>query len=311
MSAVMDDSPKAPQHVVLVTGPSGAGRSTAINALEDFGFEAIDNIPLGLIPRLLEGPALSRPLALGVDIRNRDFTVEGLLGLRRALDGQPLVQAQLLYLDAAPEVLARRYSETRRRHPLSPDSAYTDGIARELSLLEPARSAAEILIDTSELSPHDLRAQLAGWFAQDEAQQLAVSVQSFSYKRGLPQGLDTVFDCRFLDNPHWVPELRAKTGLDPEVRAHVQADPRFAPFLEKIVDLALFMLPACTEEGKAHLSFGFGCTGGQHRSVMVTETVARALADRGWQVSTRHRELERRGQTAKGVATGTDERSQA
>ncbi|MBE9636173.1 RNase adapter RapZ [Salipiger mangrovisoli] len=307
----MDDSPKGPQHVVLVTGPSGAGRSTAINALEDFGFEAIDNIPLGLIPRLLEGPALERPLALGVDIRNRDFTVDGLLSLQAALAAEPQIAPQLLYLDAAPTVLARRYSETRRRHPLAPDSAYTEGITRELALLEQARTAADILIDTSELSPHELRAQLATWFAGEQAQQLAVSVQSFSYKRGVPQGLDTVFDCRFLDNPHWVPELRGLTGLDSEVRAHVKADPRFDPFLHKVIDLALFLLPACIEEGKAHLSFGFGCTGGQHRSVTVTETVARALAEHGWQVSTRHRELERRGHAAKGVATGLDERSQA
>ncbi|MDO6584492.1 RNase adapter RapZ [Salipiger sp. 1_MG-2023] len=283
------------QRVVLVTGPSGAGRSTAINALEDFGFEAIDNIPLSLIPRLLEGGALSRPVALGVDIRNREFSVLRLLDLYRALGQDQRISVQLLYLDCLPDVLARRYSETRRRHPMSPDESYTAGIAREMSLLNEARNAADILIDTSELSPHDLRARMESLFTDDAGQRLAVSVQSFSYKRGLPQGLDWAFDCRFLDNPHWEPALRSLTGLDPAVQDHVGRDARFAPFVDKLTSLALFVLPACKEEGKAHLAFGLGCTGGQHRSVTVAETLARSLAEHGWQVSCRHRELERRG----------------
>ncbi|MCR8547976.1 RNase adapter RapZ [Salipiger sp. P9] len=296
----MQDQPTGSQRVVLVTGPSGAGRSTAINVLEDFGYEAIDNIPLSLIPRLLlEGGTLSRPVALGIDIRNRDFSVQRLLDLHRRLGAEPAIEAQLFYLDCHPAVLARRYSETRRRHPMAPDESYTQGIARELELLQDVRVAADILVDTSELSPHDLRAQMEGWFTDETGQRLAISLHSFSYKRGLPQGLDWVFDCRFLDNPHWEPGLRTLTGLDTEVTAYIARDSRFAPFVAKMTDLALFVLPACKEEGKAHLSFGFGCTGGQHRSVAVTETVASALAERGWQVSTRHRELERRGLAAR------------
>ncbi|APZ53379.1 RNase adapter RapZ [Salipiger abyssi] len=304
----MQDQPTGSQRVVLVTGPSGAGRSTAINALEDFGYEAIDNIPLSLIPRLLlEGGALARPVALGIDIRNRDFSVQRLIDLHRKLSAEPTLEAQLLYLDCAPSVLARRYSETRRRHPMAPDESYTQGIARELELLEDARTAADILIDTSELSPHDLRAQMEGAFTDQTGQRLAVSLHSFSYKRGVPQGLDWVFDCRFLDNPHWQPELRALTGLDAAVTDHIARDARFAPFIAKLTDLALFVLPACKEEGKAHLSFGFGCTGGQHRSVAVAEMVTGALAEHGWQVSTRHRELERRGlgaRSGQGEASG-------
>lgn len=304
----MHEQSKGTQRVVLVTGPSGAGRSTAINALEDFGYEAIDNIPLSLIPRLLlEGGALGQPMALGVDIRNRDFSVQGLLDLHARLNKAPELDAQLLYLDCPAEVLARRYSETRRRHPLAPDENYTQGIERELELLQDARGAADILIETGDLSPHDLRAQMEGWFADQTGQRMAIALHSFSYKRGLPQGLDWVFDCRFLDNPHWEPSLRGQTGLDPAVTDYIARDARFAPFLKQLTGLALFVLPACKEEGKAHLSFGFGCTGGQHRSVAVTEMVARALEEQGWQVSTRHRELERRGLDARpgqGAASG-------
>ncbi|GGG66722.1 hypothetical protein GCM10011415_11980 [Salipiger pallidus] len=294
----MNDQRTGSQRVVLVTGPSGAGRSTAINALEDIGFEAIDNIPLSLIPRLIEGGALDRPVALGIDIRNRDFSVSGLLDLHRGLGAQPQLEVQLLYVDCSPDVLARRYSETRRRHPMAPDESYTQGIARELELLGDARSSADLLIDTSELSPHDLRAQLETWFADATGQRMAISLHSFSYKRGIPQGLDWVFDCRFLDNPHWEPALRGLTGLDAPVTEYIGKDTRFAPFIAKLTELALFVLPACKDEGKAHLSFGFGCTGGQHRSVAVTETVSAALAEQGWQVSSRHRELERRGLSA-------------
>ncbi|MHA6346655.1 RNase adapter RapZ [Roseivivax sp. CAU 1761] len=283
------------ERVVLVTGPSGAGRSTAINALEDFGYEAIDNIPVSLIPRLLEGPTLPRPMALGVDVRNRDFSVEGLLELRARLADWPSLALELLYLDCSEAVLVRRYSETRRRHPLSPDAAPSDGIRRERALLEPVRLVSDTLIDTSALSPHELREELQAGFSLDPARQLAVSLMSFSYKRGVPQGADMIFDCRFLQNPHWVAELRPLTGLDAEVAAHVAGDARYARFLDRVTDLLTFLLPAYRDEGKAHFAVGFGCTGGQHRSVAVTESVAGGLAAAGWRVSIRHRELERRG----------------
>ncbi|MGY9049980.1 hypothetical protein P775_05320 [Puniceibacterium antarcticum] len=285
--------PNLSQRVILVTGPSGAGRSTAINALEDLGYEAIDNIPLSLIPRLMEGPAPLRPVALGLDVRNRDFTPEGLLDLQdRARGSQGL---EILYLDCNPEVLVRRYSETRRRHPLAPNGAPTEGIALEIRLLDCVRARADILIDTTDLTPHDLRAQLQGWFGSETGQGMAVSVHSFSYKRGLPHGVDVVFDCRFLQNPYWQPELRALTGLDKVVGDYIATDLRQAPFLDHVLGLLTFQLPACLDEGKAHFAIGIGCTGGQHRSVAMTEKVADGLAQAGWQVSIRHRELERRG----------------
>ncbi len=280
--------------LVLVTGPSGAGRSTSINALEDLGYEVIDNLPLSLVPRLTDGEPLDRPIALGLDVRNRDFNATALVELIDRLTRDPRVMLEVLYLDCGTGELIRRYSETRRRHPLAPDETPAQGIEREIDLLAPIKVRADHLIDTSDMSPHDLKAELGVWFSRKSATRLAVSLQSFSFKRGLPRGVDMVFDCRFLQNPHWVPALRALDGRDPAVVAHIRTDARFEPFLEKLRDMVLFLLPAQLSEGKAHLSIGLGCTGGQHRSVAVAEILGDALAEAGWAVSKRHRELERR-----------------
>lgn len=279
--------------IVLVTGPSGAGRTTAIRALEDAGYEVIDNLPLSLVPRLVDGPPNARPLALGLDVRNRDFNATALIELIDTLTRDPRVVAEVLYLDCAPAELIRRYSETRRRHPLAPNETPDEGVEREIDLLAPVKVRADHLIDTTEMTPHDLKAEVAGWFGKGPAP-LALSVQSFSYRRGVPRGLDLIFDCRFLSNPHWVPGLRDRDGRDPAVAAHVAADPRFAEFFDRVAGLVRFLLPAQLQEGKAHLSIGFGCTGGQHRSVYVAEKLASALAEDGWPVSKRHRELERK-----------------
>ncbi|MDO9525289.1 MAG: RNase adapter RapZ [Gemmobacter sp.] len=294
--------PSDGQRVVLVTGPSGAGRSTAIAALEDMDCETIDNLPLSLIPRLLDGPPLGRPIALGLDVRNRDFSATGLIELIDRLTIDPQVSLELLFLDCRTDVLVRRYSETRRRHPLAPAEAPLSGILREADLLAPIRVRADLLIDTSDMSPHDLKAELARWFGRAPSQRMAVSVQSFSYKRGVPRGVDMIFDCRFLKNPYWSPDLRPLDGRDPRVAAHIASDARFAPFFEKLTDLVQMLLPAHIEEGKAHLAIGFGCTGGQHRSVAVAEKLGDTLALAGWQVSKRHRELERRAAAPSGGA---------
>ena len=286
--------PDGAQRLVLVTGPSGAGRSTAINVLEDLGFEAIDNLPLSLIPRLLDGPSRPEPLALGLDVRNRDFSASNVIELIDKLTRDPRYAPEVLFLDCAPEVLERRYNETRRRHPLSPDSAPAAGVMAEIDLLQPIRVRADVLVDTSDLSPHDLKAELTRWFDARPDGRLSVSLHSFSYKRGVPRGIDMMFDCRFLTNPHWEPALRPLTGRDPAVQAHVEGDSRFAEFLDRVCQMILFLLPAYVEEGKSHLAVGFGCTGGQHRSVTMAEKVAAALAKGGWPVSIRHRELERR-----------------
>lgn len=289
----MPDHPASEQRLILVTGPSGAGRSTAIGALEDLGCETIDNLPLSLIPRLLDGPPLGRTIALGVDVRNRDFSANALIELIDTLTADPRVALEVLFLDCRTDVLVRRYSETRRRHPLAPAEAPLEGILREADLLAPIRVRADALIDTSDFTPHDLKAELAQWMGATPAQRLSVSVQSFSYKRGVPRGVDLIFDCRFLRNPYWVPELRALDGRNPRVAAYVEGDPRWAEFFERLSGLVGFLLPAQTDEGKAHLSIGFGCTGGQHRSVAVAEKLGDTLERAGWQVSRRHRELER------------------
>ncbi len=296
--------PGLEHHLILVTGPSGAGRTTAIRVLEDLGYEGIDNIPLSLVPRLLDGPPLDRPIALGLDVRNRDFNATALIELIDLLTRDPRVVLEVLYLDCGATELIRRFSETRRRHPLAPVESPVEGIERELDLLAPIRVRADHLIDTTELSPHDLKADIIRWFDHDTPGRLAVSVQSFSYKRGVPRGVDMIFDCRFLANPHWNAALRALDGRDPAVAAHIRADPRFAEFFQKLQDLLLLLLPAHLAEGKAHLSIGFGCTGGQHRSVALAEMMGSALAQAGWPVSKRHRELERKG-VAAGAAGST------
>jgi len=292
-TAAGDPKTTAPS-IVLVTGPSGAGRSTAINALEDLGFEVIDNLPLSLLPRLLEGPPPSRPLALGLDVRNRDFGVDALIAAIDQLSAKVDVTAQVLYLDAAEEELVKRYSETRRRHPLAPAGPPLAGIAAERELLVPVRARADVLIETTGLSPHDLRAEIEQWFGVGEGRKLGVTLHSFSYKRGLPRGIDIVMDCRFLRNPHWDETLRARDGRDADVAAYVATDARYDAFFAQVKSLIDLLLPASKDEGKTHLSIGFGCTGGKHRSVMMVEGMASALAQDGWHVSKRHRELERR-----------------
>ncbi len=282
------------QELVIVTGPSGAGRTTAIRALEDLGFEAIDNLPLSLLPRLLAGPPLDRPLALGVDARNRDFETARLVETMDRLARNPAVLAQLIYVDCDADTLLRRFSETRRRHPLAPAEAPGVGIEREFEILRPVRDRADLLVDTTEMSPHDLRAEMGRWFGAERGQRLAVSVQSFSYKRGVPRGADLVFDCRFLNNPHWEEDLRGLDGRDAPVAAYIEKDTRFADFFERMSGLVASLLPAYRDEGKSHLTVALGCTGGQHRSVAVAEKLANTLAQAGWQVSIRHRELERR-----------------
>ncbi|MEM8576588.1 MAG: RNase adapter RapZ [Pseudomonadota bacterium] len=287
----------ASRRIVLVTGPSGAGRSSAIRVLEDLGFEAIDNLPLRLIRPLLDGPTPQKPLALGIDPRTRDFSVNAVTDALGQIAAVPGLMPELLYLDCDTDTLLRRFSETRRRHPLADGDRPEAGIQREMMLLGPLRERADVLIDTSGLNVHQLRAEVEQWFGGTGQDALSVSVQSFSYKRGLPRSVDMVFDCRFLANPFWVPALRSATGLDPAVQAHVAADPRFADFERMTRNFALWLLPAFADEGKSHLSLAFGCTGGQHRSVALAETLAAHLAEAGWQVSICHRELDRRKST--------------
>lgn len=282
-----------PRKLILVTGPSGAGMSTATKALEDAGFEAIDNLPLRLVTRLLDDEGAEKPMSLGLDLRNRDFSADAVLELLSDLEARGDVAPQLLYLECQPDEILRRYSTTRRRHPIIQAPSLAEGIAHEIDLLRPLRNRADVLIDTSDLNPHELRAEVETWFAPNGNHQIAVQLQSFSYKRGLPRSADMVFDCRFLRNPHWDAKLRPLDGRDNTVQDHVAGDERFAGFFEKVRDIALYILPGAQEEGKSYLTIAFGCSGGKHRSVTLVERLAQDLAQAGWQVSKRHRELDR------------------
>ena len=287
----MTDPISTTRRIVLVTGPAGAGRSSTLNVLEDAGFEAIDNIPLRMLRALLEAPGQLRPMALGIDPRNRDFSTDMVAELLTQMRNLPDVSVELLYLDCATDVLLRRFSETRRRHPMAASDSPVEGIRREKELLAPVQAMADVLINTTELNVHELRSEVEHWFARDGQHSLNISVQSFSYKRGLPRSADMVFDCRFLRNPFWEPSLRHLNGTDVAVARYVSQDPLYAPFSKQVLDLSLLILPACKTEGKSHISLAFGCTGGQHRSVTLAEFLALRLAKEGWQGSIRHREL--------------------
>lgn len=279
--------------LVLVMGLSGAGRTTAIHALEDIGFETIDNLPISLLPNIVSDKTKPAKIAVGLDTRNRDFSTHGVLDMLHTLSQMPWVHVDLVFVQCASDVLVRRFSETRRRHPLAPAESPIVGIERERDLLMPIMVRADILINSTDLTPHELRSEITSFYSTDGSLGLAVSVHSFSYKRGVPRGIDMMFDCRFLNNPYWVEPLRALDGTDGRVQEFVKNDPRFDTFYKNILDLCLFLLPAYKEEGKTHFSIGFGCTGGKHRSVTLTETLANDLAHHGWQVSIRHREKER------------------
>lgn len=288
----------ASPRLVLVTGPSGGGRTTSINALEDMGFETIINLPLRFVTRLLKDDPPQGPTALGLDIRNRDFSVDAVLDILADLKQTTDLNPELVFVECSPKVLLRRYSETRRRHPMAEEDSPDVGIAAEIDMLRPIRERADIVIDTTDYSPHDLKDVLKRWYGDQAGLPLALSVQSFSYKRGIPPGMDMVFDCRFLRNPHWSPELREKTGQDPSVEAYIDEDPLFSDYFRKIYGILQMMLPAVKKEGRAHMTIGVGCTGGKHRSVAMAEKLGRTLELDELQVSIRHRELERRATAA-------------
>ncbi|TRD23632.1 RNase adapter RapZ [Palleronia caenipelagi] len=266
--------------------------------LEDMGFEVIDNLPFSLFDALLEQGTAGRSMALSVDVRNRDFSGPELVRLLDQVCEDSRIEAEVLFLDATLDVLINRYSESRRRHPLSPEGGPRSGLTRELEMLAPARARATARIDTSHLSPHELRSELHRVFGTGHDPGIAITVTSFSYKQAMPLGVDLAFDMRFLRNPHWEAELRSLTGLDPAVQDYVKADPRFADQVCKIYELVEALLPEYNLEGKTHLNIAFGCTGGQHRSVTVTEWMRDRLEKAGWRVSTRHSVLERRTQVA-------------
>jgi len=289
-------STDARRPVVVVTGLSGAGLSTALKRFEDFGYEAVDNLRLSLMPALLDlGDSAHRPLAIGIDSRTRDFDADHFIERLEAIARRPGIDLRLVFLDCSSEVLQRRFTETRRRHPLADDRPVADGIERERSLLAPLRARADLTIDTSALSVHELRRLVEGHFRLEGDRGLRVFVTSFSFRRGLPRDADLVFDVRFLANPHYQPDLRPLSGRDPPVAAWVAADADFPAFFDGLTALLGTLLPRYSQEGKSYLTIAIGCTGGRHRSVFVAERLAAWLTGAGYLVGLDHRDLETTG----------------
>ena len=274
---------------------SGAGRSEAAHVLEDLGFFVIDNLPTQLISKVAElarGQEAPTRYALVVDVRSGDFlaALGSALAEIRADGGT----ARMLFLDASDAALVRRYEASRRRHPLSDDGGVIEGIRRERALLGALKGEADIIVDTSELNVHEMRALLREQFGDDaDVGNLRVNILSFGYKHGLPMDVDLVFDCRFLPNPHWIESLRPLSGLDAPVREYVLSQREASAFLKELDRLFAMLMPAFEREGKSYLTIGVGCTGGHHRSVAISEELAVMFARRGTVARVRHRDIER------------------
>lgn len=275
---------------VVLTGMSGGGRSTVAGVLEDRGWFVVDNLPTSLMGKIVDlatapGSTITR-VALGMGPGALFEDPSALLAPLEEAGGS----VRLIFLDASTEALVRRYESTKRRHPVGGESL-TASIERERRLADGLRAQADIVIDTTDLSVHDLRKRIEDVLETSVDGHMALSVTSFGFKHGLPPDADLVFDCRFLPNPHWVEELRPGTGRDDAVREHVFAHPAAGQFLDRVTDLLVMLLPEYDDEGKAYLSIAFGCTGGHHRSVAVAEEISDRLRDRGFQPSVTHRDI--------------------
>ncbi len=271
------DREAVPRRVVLVTGLSGGGKASILRVLEDLGYEAVDNPPLHLMEDMVVRG--ERPTAIGVDTRSRGFDADEIVAVLERLRRNPALRPELVFVYADESVLLRRYTETRRRHPLAPVSRVADGVAAEMMLTSRLREAADMLLDTTDLPLPMLRRIIEERFggAASDAAGMTVSLMSFAYPAGLPREAELVFDARFLRNPFYDPMLRDRTGLDAEVAAYVEADPDFWPFVDKITDMLTLLLPRFVQEGKKYASVAVGCTGGQHRSVHLVQVLADRL----------------------------------
>ena len=285
------ETPDDRQRILLVTGMLGAGKTTALRALEDLGWEAVDNFPIRLLKRLVGEDTASQPLAIGFDCRTRGFVPTDVIERVKKLQESDTLLVTTLFLDCAGHELERRFNETRRRHHLAQDLPVAAGIAAERELMSPLRRWADVLIDTTNFSSNDLQQRIRELFAETAPKSMTVTVTSFGFARGMPPVADLVFDMRFLDNPHWDPKLQALTGLDEGVGEHIERDPAYASAFARIRDLVLELLPRYAEQGKTYVNIAFGCTGGRHRSVFVAERIAGALREGGFSPTVRHRNL--------------------
>lgn len=276
--------------LVLITGMSGAGKSVALKTFEDAGFEAIDNIPLALLPQLVASSKPLSNLAVASDIRSRDFSPEHFLATIEPLRTQKGLEFTLLFLDCDNEVLRRRYTETRRRHPMGDDVSVVEAIAHERQLIEKLREASDSVVDTSAIAPAEFRMFLNAHFAQQN-KALSLVISSFSFKHGIPRDADMVFDVRFLKNPHYEPSLKERTGQDASVGKYIESDEGFADFFARLAGYVAPLLPRFAAEGKHYLTIAIGCTGGKHRSVFVAEKLSETLRASGYANSVKHRDM--------------------
>lgn len=272
--------PTVPRHIVVITGISGSGKSTAIRALEDAGFFCIDNLPAPLLLKVTELGGEHARLAFVIDVREGAFLKDAPQAIDEARRAGH--QVEVLFLDASDEALTRRYSETRRRHPLSGAEGVAEGLARERAMLRDLREHAEHVLDTTAMNVHELRRQVTARFGGPGQNHLALTVVSFGFKYGVPSNADLVFDARFLPNPFFVPELKALTGRDSKVAAYVLDRPDAWEFLDRVYELLDFLVPRYQKEGKAYLTVAVGCTGGKHRSVAIAQALLARLRDASW-----------------------------
>jgi UPF0042 nucleotide-binding protein len=272
------------KNLIIVTGLSGAGMSSALKALEDIGYEVLDNFPITLIDDLLDEKS-NKPIAIGIDSRTRNFSVPK---LKKALKKH---NAQLCFMNCKHSVLQKRFTETRRKHPLAKDRPVSDGINQEIELMAPLKDIANLIIDTTDLSIHDLRRMISGHFTSEGSQNLSVTLTSFGFKNGVPRESDIVMDVRFLKNPHWDKKLNPLTGQDKKVGAYIRDDASFEEFIENFKTLIEPLLERYTHEGKSYLTVSIGCTGGKHRSVFVVETLHKWFKKLGVKTHIHHRDM--------------------
>ena len=278
--------------VVLITGVSGAGKSSALKSLEDLGYEAVDNLPVSLLPRLVAPGEERHPIAVGIDIRTRDFNPGAILRTVKELQRRDDLDTRLVFLDCGVDVLIERFRETRRRHPLAADRPVVDGLRQERELLDPLRQRADMTVDTTEMHARELKRLMQDRFPLDENPGLTILLTSFGFKNGLPRDADLVFDVRFLRNPHYQRELRPQTGRDAAVARYIEGDEGLEPFLANLTALLQPLIPRFAAEGKSYLTIAVGCTGGRHRSVYTIERLGARFAAEGLSVQLRHRDLE-------------------